>query len=123
MQENIDLARRPGGAAEKIDEWIDFLGVRSTLDSTPVKCSVGQRQRVELIRALSAGPRLCLLDEPVAALDDGMEKMVERVISDAATNLHIGFVIVSHSTEILTAFNSVEFRLFKLNEGKLSPGD
>ncbi|PIE66870.1 MAG: hypothetical protein CSA23_06935 [Deltaproteobacteria bacterium] len=57
--------------------------------------SVGQRQRLSLVRALMTGPEVLLLDEPTASLDSEsqaiVERMAERLCDDGTT-----IIMVTH---------------------------
>ena len=48
------------------------------LDERAGALSVGQRQRLSLVRALMTGPEVLLLDEPTASLDSESREVVER---------------------------------------------
>lgn len=65
----LDLIALGGGNAEAIDRLLDDLDLREMAERRVDLMSTGERSRVLIARALAAGPRLMLLDEPVANLD------------------------------------------------------
>ncbi|MFC4607611.1 ABC transporter permease [Streptomyces maoxianensis] len=67
-------------ARRSAQEWLDRLGVGHLAHRKPAQVSGGQAQRVALARALAARPRLLLLDEPLAALDQTTRAQVRHTL-------------------------------------------
>jgi len=65
------------------------------LDVPARTLSVGQRQRLCLIRAVLVGPKLLLLDEPTSALDSKSRALVEDMVE--AMNLELGLTVIMAS--------------------------
>lgn len=78
---------------------IELLGIGHLLDRRPDRLSGGERQRVAIARALAVSPRLLLMDEPLAALDQKRRQEIlpylERLQSELATPI----VYVSHAID------------------------
>ena len=67
-------------ARRQAQRWLDRLGVGTLAHRRPAQLSGGQAQRVALARALAARPRLLLLDEPLAALDQTTRAHVRHTL-------------------------------------------
>ncbi|MFC9652303.1 MULTISPECIES: ABC transporter permease [unclassified Streptomyces] len=77
-------------------EWLDRLGVGQLAHRKPHQLSGGQAQRVALARALAARPRLLLLDEPLAALDQTTRARVRHTLRGHLDGFGGVCLIVTH---------------------------
>lgn len=75
---------------------IAFLGIAHLLDRMPRNLSGGEAQRVAIGRALLAGPRALLMDEPLASLDAARREEIMRVIEQVRDDLRLPILYVSH---------------------------
>ncbi|MFF0215247.1 ABC transporter permease [Streptomyces vinaceus] len=76
--------------------WLDRLGVGHLSARKPAQLSGGQAQRVALARALAARPRLLLLDEPLAALDQTTRARVRHTLRTHLAGFGGVCLIVTH---------------------------
>lgn len=74
----------------------DFLLQDVDLDDDAETLSVGQKQRIALIRTLLSEPRFLLCDEPTSALDPESRSAVEIWLERLALEQNIGIVQVTH---------------------------
>lgn len=65
-----DLVRYRAQATHQVDWALELLGITAAAELYPTQLSQGQRKLVSVARAISARPRLVLLDEPAAGLDN-----------------------------------------------------
>ncbi len=74
-------------AREKAKEVLEQLGLPFELwDAFPVTFSGGEQQRINVARAIIAGPRFLLIDEPTASLDARTKDIVIDMIVDLKRN-------------------------------------
>ena len=108
--QNIQLKNSLTGhvSKERIEEWLHELGIDSRRDYPVGRMSVGQQQRVGLIRSICQPFDFILLDEPVSHLDEENNRRAARMIEEAA--LAQGAAIISTSVGnplLLTDFQGV----------------
>lgn len=78
------------------DEAVEFLGIAHLLERMPRHLSGGEAQRVAIGRALLAGPRFLLMDEPLGSLDAARREEIMRVIERVRDELRLPILYVSH---------------------------
>ncbi|MFH9134672.1 ABC transporter permease [Streptomyces sp. NPDC017524] len=83
-------------ARREAQSWLDRLGVGHLAHRKPAQLSGGQAQRVALARALAARPRLLLLDEPLAALDQTTRARVRHTLRGHLADFGGVCLIVTH---------------------------
>jgi len=81
------------------DPVVEVLGIGHLLDRRPATLSGGERQRVAIGRALLASPRLLLMDEPLASLDQARRQEILPFIERLRDAFDLPVVYVSHAVE------------------------
>jgi NitT/TauT family transport system ATP-binding protein len=79
------------------DELLARLGLDHAVQRFPRELSGGMQMRVALARALVTRPRLLLLDEPFAALDERTRFRLQDLLLELKTALALQYVFVTHS--------------------------
>lgn len=83
--------------AAEFDRIVDMLGIDALLDRRPGGLSGGEKQRVAIGRALLSAPRLLLMDEPLAALDEARKAEILPYLQRLRDEMATPIVYVSHS--------------------------
>jgi molybdate transport system ATP-binding protein len=101
VRANLGYGQRFAGTGRPVDAEavIAMLGIGHLMARRPAGLSGGERQRVAIGRALLAGPRLLLLDEPLSALDFERRREVMPYVERLRDALHCPLVYVSHAVD------------------------
>ncbi len=108
-RENVEMAQavrsfspEPGA----LDGLFESFGLLDLADRPVGQLSGGERQRVALVRALSTGATLVLLDEPTSQLDQAWARRVADVLRQQS-RLGRAIVCTSHEAEVVSACDTV----------------
>lgn len=100
VTQNLRYGRFFTPTAERYADFgsvVDLLGIGHLMSRRPAMLSGGEKQRVAIGRALLASPRLLLMDEPLASLDEQRKAEVMPYIERLRDESRIPIVYVSHS--------------------------
>jgi molybdate transport system ATP-binding protein len=102
---------------DDLDRVVDLLGLGGLLDRRPGRLSGGEKQRVAIGRALLSNPRLLLMDEPLASLDEPRKAEILPYVERLRDHGNVPIVYVSHSIAEVTRLASA---MVLLSEGKVA---
>jgi NitT/TauT family transport system ATP-binding protein len=83
---------------ERALQALQRVGLGDALERYPAQLSGGMRMRVSLARALVTGPKLLLLDEPFAALDEITRQHLDEQLRSLWRDTGVTVIFVTHST-------------------------
>lgn len=110
--ENIMLKNSITGhkSEQEIVHMMNVLGIGDKLNSPVSKLSIGQQQRVAIIRTLCQPCDFILLDEPVSHLDDQNNAIVAQMVTDEASRQGAGIISTSVGNNVKISVDK-EFKL------------
>ena len=119
VRHNLDYGRWMGGHPADPAAFahaVELLDIGHLLDRRPGKLSGGERQRVAVGRALLMRPRLLLLDEPLASLDEARKADILPYLVRLRDEAKVPMIYVSHDAEEVKRIAS---RVVRLDAGKV----
>jgi len=120
VRHNLDYGRWMGGHdadPAAFAHVVELLDIGALLDRRPGKLSGGERQRVAVGRALLMRPRLLLLDEPLASLDEARKADILPYLERLRDEAKVPMIYVSHDAAEVKRIAS---RVVRLDGGKVT---
>jgi putative ABC transport system ATP-binding protein len=122
VAENVSLPLALDGRSERVArmlaaELLDRVGLSGRAGHYPSQLSGGEMQRAAVARALVAGPKLVLADEPTGNLDSENGRQVIELLAGLNRELSVTIVLATHSPEAASAAK----RIIRLRDGAIEP--
>jgi putative ABC transport system ATP-binding protein len=118
--ENVELVMvlqgRPAAERrERAEHYLELVGLAGMTGRRPAALSGGQQQRVAVARALAAGPRLVLADEPTANLDSENATALLDIMHRLSHEEGTTFLFSTHDVRVMERAE----RIIKLRDGRI----
>jgi len=102
-------------AEEDALKLLDIFDLRDRAEGYAKNLPYGDQRRLEIARALAARPKLLLLDEPAAGLNDSETRALMETIHDIRDRFDIAILLIEHNMELVMGICE---RIIVLNFGK-----
>ena len=108
--QNVQLAahfaKTGANVKDSVDEMVDFLKLPQDVIAQPVNSlSVGQQQRVAIMRAFANQPKIMLIDEPTSALDASARDGFMTLLLNLCERYQSTLIFVSHDPALRSHFS------------------
>jgi len=118
--ENVELVMVLQGQHKKdcrqrAEHYLELVGLKDVIHRRPSALSGGQQQRVAVARALAAGPRLVLADEPTANLDSENATALLDIMHTLSHEEKTTFIFSTHDPRVMDRAE----RIITLQDGKI----
>ncbi len=100
---------------ERAEHYLELVGLKNLMHRRPAALSGGQQQRVAVARALAAGPRLVLADEPTANLDSENASALLDIMHRLSHEEKTTFIFSTHDPRVMERAE----RIITLRDGRI----
>ncbi len=107
VEDEVSYSLRKRGVKDhkqKTEEFLKLFGLQDFRRRDPLMLSVGQRRRVAMASALSAGVKIVMLDEPTSGQDFYHKEIIAREIA-MLKGLGYSFIIVTHDAKFVYRYS------------------
>lgn len=96
VEQNIDVARYAGRGAPLPEAAIDEFGLRSKLTQRANALSYGDERRLEIVRGLALRPKVLMLDEPAAGMNEEETEALGRALTSVQREADCALFVIDH---------------------------
>jgi len=96
VEDNIRVAMHAASVTGDISEWLERFDLADQRRQYAGELSLGQARRVAMVRAMSIGPDLLLLDEPLVSLDEAVAARLRGELRAIADSRKVGILLATH---------------------------
>ncbi len=119
VQQNIDVAGYSGQASTRngndiLREAIERFDLADKLHAPANSLAYGQLRRLEIVRALALRPRLLMLDEPAAGMNEQETEDLREALSWVRSQSECAILVIDHDLKFIMALSE---RITVLNLG------
>ena len=118
--DNVAISLRVRGASDngRVKDLFERMGVSHVTARKPARMSIGEQQRVAVVRALAHEPALVLADEPTGNLDSANAAALMELFRDLNRQEKKTIVLITHSAEAAACAD----RIVHMQDGKITDG-
>jgi len=116
VAQNIDVARYSGQQNQTVDEAIEVFDLQDKLSKQASTLSYGHLRRLEMVRALALKPKLLMLDEPAAGMNELETRELGEALEWVSRETDCALLVIDHDLRFIMSLCK---RIFVLNMGAL----
>lgn len=101
VEQNIDVARYAGGVDTKPEAAIEEFGLADKLKSPANALSYGDQRRLEIVRGLALRPKVLMLDEPAAGMNEEETEALGRALKWVQAEADCALFVIDHDLKFI----------------------